>query len=94
MAVGGGFLLGIDGDIRGAELSEEGFEIIDAIVDHGALGGLAEVLGGVGEEHPGGLAGAGGDFVGPEEGGTTVFGESGCQGAGRTKRRELWGRGL
>lgn len=75
VAVGCGFLVGVDGDVRGAELGEEGFEVIDAVVDHGALGGGAEVVGGVGEEHPGGLAGAGGDFVGPEEAGAAVVGE-------------------
>ena len=73
--VGGGFLVGIDGDVGGTELGEEGFKVVHAIVDHGALGGRAEVLAGVGEEHPGGLAGTGGDFVGPEEGGTAVVGE-------------------
>jgi len=39
------------------------------------LGGGAKVFGGVGEEHPGGLAGTGGDFVGPEESGTAVVGD-------------------
>src|SRR5580698_9422496 len=72
VAVGGGFLMGVDGDVGGAELGEDGFEVVDAVVDHGALGGVAEVFGGVGEEHPGGLAGTDGNFVGPEESGTAV----------------------
>jgi len=75
VAVGSGFLVGVDGDVGGAELCEEGFEVVNAVVDHGALGRGAEVVGGVGEEHPGGLAGTGGDFVGPEEAGAAVVGE-------------------
>jgi hypothetical protein len=75
VAVRRGFLLGVDGDVGGAKLGEQGFEVVDAIVDHGALGGVAEVFAGVGKEHPGGLAGTGRDFVGPEKGGTTVVGE-------------------
>src|SRR5208283_866492 len=75
VAVGAGFLFGVDRDVGGSELGEERFEIVDAVVDHGALRGGAEVVGRVGEEHPGGLAGTGGDFVGPEETGTAVVGE-------------------
>jgi len=74
VAVGSGFLVRVDGDVGGAELGEEGFEVVNAVVDHGALGGVAEVFGGVGEKHPGGLAGGGGDFVGPEKAGATVVG--------------------
>ncbi len=67
--------MGIAGDVGSAQVSEEGFKVVDAVVDHGALGGGAEVVGRVGEEHPGGLAGTSGDFVGPEEGGTAVVGD-------------------
>jgi hypothetical protein len=73
------FAVGIDGYARGGELGEEPVEVVDAVVDHGLLGAafvaLAEVGGVFGEEGPGGHAGGGWDFVGPQESGSAVVGE-------------------
>jgi hypothetical protein len=78
-AVVGVFALRVDGDACGGELGEEGFEVVDAVVDHGLLGAvfvaLAEVGGVFGEEGPDGHAGCRRDFVCPEQGGSAVVGE-------------------
>jgi hypothetical protein len=78
-AVFGVLAVGVDGDVSGGELGEEGVEVVDTVVDHGLLRAffvaLAEVGGVFGEERPGGHAGGGWDFVGPEEGGSAVVGE-------------------
>ena len=78
VAVGGALALGVDGDTRGLELCEQGFEVVDAVVDHAGLGGW-DVRAFRGKKHPGRLSGAGGYLVGPEEVGSAVFGEWNAQ---------------
>src|SRR5580692_12477337 len=71
-AVAGVLALGIDPDSGGSKLGEQSVEVVDAVVDHGRLWAVAEVLGVGGEGRPGGHAGAGGAFVGPRKGGVAV----------------------
>jgi len=78
-AVVGVLAVGVDGDVGGGELGEEGVEVVDAVVDHGLLGAffvaLAEVGCVFGKEGPCGHAGRWRYLVGPEEGGSAIVGE-------------------
>src|SRR5258707_2411807 len=71
-AVAGVLALGIDPDSGGSKLGQQGVEVVDAVVDHGPLWAVAEVLGAGGECRTGGHAGACGAFVGPRESGAAV----------------------
>ena len=75
VTVGVGLAVEVAGDAGGGELGEQGFEVVDAVVDDGGLGSGAKVRGVGGEKRPGGAAGADGEFVGPQEDGAAPVGE-------------------
>src|SRR5947207_1450865 len=89
-ALAGVLALGVDPDSGGRKLGEQSVEVVDAVVDHGCLWTVAEVAGVGGERRPGGHAGAGRDFVGPQKGGAAEVVQRKAEVVGVPLCQRLW----